>query len=188
MQETRAWALGQEDPLEEGMATHSTILAWRIPRTEEPGRLQSWESQRVRHNWATDSQCVYVGLISQFFLPFPFPPHICFLCLHLSSQILTEHTNSSWAWPVYLSRPNSHTLLYILVADVCVHALSKSWTGCTQNLTCLPPLWALADVHICPLLCSFTSSHHWANSYLFLHSLVHVSFLLQKFFQIFWLG
>ena len=42
--------LGWEDPLEEGMATHSSILAWRIPWTEKPGGLQSMESQRVRHN------------------------------------------------------------------------------------------------------------------------------------------
>ena len=42
-------SLGWEDPLEEGMATHSSILAWRIPRTEQPGRLQSIESQRVGH-------------------------------------------------------------------------------------------------------------------------------------------
>ena len=47
-----AWvqSLDQEDPLEEGMETHSGILAWRLPRTEEPGRLQSMRSQRVRHN------------------------------------------------------------------------------------------------------------------------------------------
>ena len=43
-------SLGQEDPLEEGMATHSSILAWRIPWTEEPGGLQSVGSQRVGHN------------------------------------------------------------------------------------------------------------------------------------------
>ena len=42
--------LGQEDPLEEGMATHSSILAWRIPWTEEPGELQSMGSQRVGHD------------------------------------------------------------------------------------------------------------------------------------------
>ena len=42
--------LGQEDPLEEGMETHSSILAWRIPWTEEPGRLQSMGSQRVRRD------------------------------------------------------------------------------------------------------------------------------------------
>ena len=43
-------SLGQEDSLEEGMATHSSILAWRIPRTEESGRLQPMGSQRVGHN------------------------------------------------------------------------------------------------------------------------------------------
>ena len=53
MQESqKMWvqSLGQEDPLEEGMATHSSILAWGIPRAEEPGGLQSIELQRVRHN------------------------------------------------------------------------------------------------------------------------------------------
>ena len=51
MQETLVWSLGQEDPLEEGMATHSRILAWRIPWTEEPKGLQPIGSQRVRHDW-----------------------------------------------------------------------------------------------------------------------------------------
>ena len=50
MRETWVRSLGWEDPLEEGMATHSSILAWRIPWTEEPGRLQSMGSQRVGHN------------------------------------------------------------------------------------------------------------------------------------------
>ena len=50
MQETWVQSLGQEDPLEKEMATHSSILAWRIPWTGEPGRLQSMGSQRVRHN------------------------------------------------------------------------------------------------------------------------------------------
>ena len=53
MQETRVWSLGQEDPLEKEMATHSSTLAWKIPWTEEPSRLQSVGSQRVRHDWAT---------------------------------------------------------------------------------------------------------------------------------------
>ena len=48
--ETWVQFLGGEDPLEEGMATHSSILAWRITWTEEPGGLQSMESQRVRHD------------------------------------------------------------------------------------------------------------------------------------------
>ena len=50
MQETWVRSLGQEDPLEKGMATHSSILVWRIPWTEEPGRLQSMGSQRVRQD------------------------------------------------------------------------------------------------------------------------------------------
>ena len=50
MQETQVRSLGWEDPLEKEMATHSSILAWRIPRTEEPGGLQSVGSQRVGHD------------------------------------------------------------------------------------------------------------------------------------------
>ena len=50
MQETRVQSLGQEDPLEKGIANHSSILAWRIPWTEEPGGLQFMGSQRVKHN------------------------------------------------------------------------------------------------------------------------------------------
>ena len=50
MRETRVQSLGWEDLLEKEMATHSSILAWRIPRLEEPGRLQSMGLQRVRHN------------------------------------------------------------------------------------------------------------------------------------------
>ena len=50
MLETWIRYLGQEYPVEKGIATHSSILAWEIPRTEEPGKLQSAGSQRVRHN------------------------------------------------------------------------------------------------------------------------------------------
>jgi len=50
MQATRVRSLGGKDPLEKGMATHSSILAWRIPWTEEPGGLQSMGSQRVGHD------------------------------------------------------------------------------------------------------------------------------------------
>ena len=50
--ETQIWSLGLKDPLEEGMATHPTILAWRVPRTEDPVRLQAMGLQRVGHNWS----------------------------------------------------------------------------------------------------------------------------------------
>ena len=55
--ETWVLSLGQEAPLEKEMATHSSILAWRIPWTEEPGRLQSMGLQRVGHNWVTSLTC-----------------------------------------------------------------------------------------------------------------------------------
>ena len=55
MQETQVRSLGQEDPLEKGMATCSSILAWRIPWTEEPGELQSMGSQRVRYDRMTNT-------------------------------------------------------------------------------------------------------------------------------------
>ena len=54
MQETWVQSLGQEDPLEKGMATYSNILAWRIPWTKESGGLQSIRSQKVRHDRATN--------------------------------------------------------------------------------------------------------------------------------------
>ena len=52
LQETQVQIVGWEDPLEEGMATHSSILAWRILWTEEPGRVQSTGSQKVGHDWS----------------------------------------------------------------------------------------------------------------------------------------
>ena len=61
MQETWVWSLGQEGSLEEGVVTHSSILAWRIPWTEEPGGLQSIESQRVGHDW-------HIRALSGYFL------------------------------------------------------------------------------------------------------------------------
>ena len=78
MQETWVQSLGWDDALEKGMATYSSILAWRIPWTEEPGRPQSMGSQRVGHNWPTNTitftvvwppnisalQCVKLHLVS----------------------------------------------------------------------------------------------------------------------------
>ena len=72
VQETWVWSLCQEDPLEEGMATCSSILAWRIPWTEEPGLYSSWGHKRVGCNWATKQEvaclvwmsiCVSVGTL-----------------------------------------------------------------------------------------------------------------------------
>ena len=65
MQETRVQSLGREDPLEKEMATHSSILVWEIPWTEDPGGYSPWGRRKVRHNFATKQQiimyaCLYV--------------------------------------------------------------------------------------------------------------------------------
>ena len=65
MRETWVRFLGWKDPLEEGMATHCSILAWRIPWTEEPGGLQSMGSQRVGHNWACANTKIEEHLVNQ---------------------------------------------------------------------------------------------------------------------------
>ena len=65
-QETWVRSLGREDHLEEEMAIHSSILAWRIPRTEEPGRVQSTDSQRVRQDGATEHARIEEAFIPSF--------------------------------------------------------------------------------------------------------------------------
>ena len=55
-QETWVWSLGWEDPLEKEMATHSSIPAWEIPWTEEPDGLQFMRSQKVEHDWVTNTR------------------------------------------------------------------------------------------------------------------------------------
>ena len=64
VRETQVQSLGCEDPLEKEMATHPSILAWKIPWTEEPGGLQFVGSQRVEHDWATNTSLVvqWLGL------------------------------------------------------------------------------------------------------------------------------
>ena len=64
MLQAQVQSLGWEDPLEKGLATHSSILAWRIPWTEEPGRIQSLGSQRVGHNWATNTLTALIRYVT----------------------------------------------------------------------------------------------------------------------------
>ena len=98
MQETQVQSLGWEDPLANGMATHSSILAWRIPWTEEPGGVQSMRSQRVRHKWASTktrthticlkAMCIHVHFLFHWTVGLYFLL-ICLLgCWSFSSHIL----------------------------------------------------------------------------------------------------
>ena len=69
MQETSVQSLGWEDPLEEGIAVHSSILAWRNPWTEEPGRLQSMGLQRVGYDWVTNTSTLFALIFLLHFKP-----------------------------------------------------------------------------------------------------------------------
>ena len=83
VQETLVWSLGRKDPLEKEMATHSSILAWKIPWMEEPGRLQSMGLQRVRHDWAT-SLSLFLSMSSESMISPNQLIHCCPLLILLS--------------------------------------------------------------------------------------------------------
>ena len=88
MQEAWVQSLGWEDPLDKEMATHSSILAWKISWTEEPGGLQSMGSQRVGHNWATNTYLLtlnnkYLSEIRVIHLTFICPCSMCLSALLL---------------------------------------------------------------------------------------------------------
>ena len=92
MQETYIQSLGQEDPLEKEMATHSSILAWRIPWAEEPGGLQPMGSARIGHNLATKPPppsflyLLFINVASLF---------VCFLVYILITEIMVLRINKN---------------------------------------------------------------------------------------------
>ena len=90
MRETWVWSLGQEDRLQKGVATHSSILAWRIPWTEEPGGLQSMGLQSVRHDWVTKHTHTHTH------------PLMCSFVL--ASLILQTNLYSWYFYSIYIER------------------------------------------------------------------------------------
>ena len=113
MWETWVRALGWEDPLEKDMAIHSSTIAWKIPWTEEPGRLQSMGSQRVRHDWATS--------LSLSISPFPVPGNhsstfslwICLFWMFHENRIMWDVAFCIWflSFSVIFSK-FIHTIAY----------------------------------------------------------------------------
>ena len=107
--ETWVWSLGWEDPLEKGMATHSSICAWRILWTEESGGLQSMGSQRVGWNWATNT------------FTFPFlGVNLKFSCLEFQIALHQKHCVPRWRstlfsfWSFGPARDHIHGVHYFL--------------------------------------------------------------------------
>ena len=107
MWETRVRSLGREDPLEKEMATHCNILAWRIPWTEEPGRLQSMGWQRVRHDWATSPST------KQYTKDFPLFSHLGLLKIShqkCQGEHLKYQCRSVSPWGKTHTHTHTHTL------------------------------------------------------------------------------
>ena len=123
--------LGQEDPLEKEMATHSSTLAWKIPWTEEPGRLQSMGSQRVRHDWATSLR---------------FTSHICMfnwsivdLQCCVSFWCTTKSLSYTYNFPVLYSRTSLFIyapMYFLKIAFISVFPLAErnSWVNSIDRL------------------------------------------------------
>ena len=95
--ETWLRSLGWEDPLEEEMATHSSILAWRIPWTEEPGGLQSMGSNRIGPNWATNTFFLLIVTLSIFSCVY-WPSDIVLITQYLCKLLLGKMVLSMINW------------------------------------------------------------------------------------------
>ena len=115
MHKTWVWSLGWEDPLEKGMVTHSSILAWRIPGTEEPGGQQSMGSQRVRYNWMTntkeqkDSGTIrHLPIIVILFTLWRNLSRITWICKHFFTFTCIPLRNKSWLQTVQHKRKFSY--------------------------------------------------------------------------------
>ena len=98
MREAWVWSLGLEDPLEKELSTHSSIFAWKIPWTEEPGRLQSMALQRVEHDWVTNTSPV-----AQMVKKLPSVREISVISLgqkdHLQKEMATHSSIHAWRIP-----------------------------------------------------------------------------------------
>ena len=113
MQEIRVQLLGQEDPLEKGMVTRASILAWRVPWTEEPGGLLSMGSQRVRHDWATNTH-------TSFYFKFTF----------LTQLVVMAHCLSL------------NLYFFLIWAIYCFYHLSQNyWPGGPPGCGCKSECW-----------------------------------------------
>ena len=172
MQEMWVWSLGQEDSLEKEMAIHSSTIAWKIPWTEEPGRLQSMPSQRVRHDWATSiSFFLSIGDISLPTICLEITrPHTSFK--HCWVTIFPSKSISIWPWKPAI------TILSLNLPSVFQWSgsiFSKSspiqgqllilWetsSGFSENVFCFS-VWSLAKGLNIPLRQTIGSQSNWVG-------------------------
>ena len=134
MWETQVQSLGQEDPLEKEMATHSSILAWRIPWTEEPDGLQSMGSQRVNYDKVTNTLT-----FTQSFSLFLNGSYSMYSCVWLLSFVLM-----------------SVIVIQVSVSVYCVCVLS-----CLSHIQLFVTPWTVA--HQAPLSMGFSRQEYWSG-------------------------
>ena len=127
------WILDQEDPLEERMATHCSILAWRIPWTEDPGRLQSIGSQRVGHDWSNLAPvCTITCNTFLWFFPWTLVVALCIYAYQYSVDYLRRILHITWV--LFLcSCFFPGTMLFKLVACVFLDSQIISTQGVWLN-------------------------------------------------------
>ena len=130
MQETLVPTLSRKDPMEKGMTTYSSILAWRIPWKEEPGGLQSMGSQRVGHDWVTNNNNNTLTL-------FCVTLYISKILNHQTSSILTYWNENNLS---YLKEMSIHSKNSIFIKKISHSLISKftkisSWIKVVKHIT-----------------------------------------------------
>ena len=159
-QENRVWSLDREDPLEKGMEIYCTILAWRIPWTEESGRLQSSRSQRVGHNWI----CTHLHSTSNIFGTHFTPKHICMsviIEIHTTTTCPVSNTGHRFSlppsWnPSFLWLLEEHLPSTLLVPPYLPGLQMLTWAQSLDGLLLFPGYTPLRDVFF--WFCGF--KHH----------------------------
>ena len=122
MQETQVQSLRQEDPLEKGMATHSSILGWKIPWTEESGRLQPMGSQREGDDW-NNLTCIFQGLRIEQDWVLSYQHHPIWISEPLLKKICLLNDNM-------FALTIRHYFCFIIYVCMCVHINTYTYTHC----------------------------------------------------------
>ena len=161
--ETQVRSLGREAPLEEGMATHSSTLAGRIPWTEEPGGLQSVGSQRGRHDWATNT-CEHTPQSYFSFLKFLGCSYSLFFHANFTVSFLVSIASSRYFYEVCF---------------MFIDSLRQKWQLYDDEIFCLRTRYVTPVIQIIDLsLCSIFSFLPWDFSYFSLSIFLGVAFPL----------
>ena len=112
--ETQVWPLGQEDPLEKGLAMHSSILAWRIPWTQEPGKLHSIRSQRDPQTWLSAHGWQWQNLVDSQHWVNVYWLNVSMMYWYITYSYLTSTLfklciSPNIKWPTTTTPPHTHT-------------------------------------------------------------------------------